>query len=276
LIVANHPGRLDPLLVSSVLPADAVVVTPPRAARHPLCRLLLHEPDAMVADLSTALTVRRLARLIARGRNVVVFPENGPVSIGSVGKIYEAPAVVAARTGATVVPVNIRYGAPGARGKLRHGAVLTVGQPGRIELPHGLPARERRRRATLQLLSLMQRAAVDARPPRTLFRAFLDAVKQQGRRTRIVEDIRQVEESYAGVLRSTLALARLLAPHTKEREIVGLMLPNTIAAVATLLGLSAAARVPALLNYSSGPRAVRNSVDAAGVRTVITSRRFVE
>src|SRR5690606_31205534 len=66
------------------------------------------------------------------------------------------------------------------------------------------------------------------------------------------------------------------APNTAEREIVGLMLPNTIAAVATLLGLSAAARVPALLNYSSGPRAVRNSVDAAGVRTVITSRRFVE
>ncbi len=276
LVVANHPGRLDPLLISSVLPADAVVVAAPRAARHPLCRLLLRGPDALAADLSTAMTVRRLARLVARGRNVVVFPENGPVSIGSVGKIYEAPAVVAARTGATVVPINVRYGVPGARGKLRHGPVLTVGTPGRIDLPPGLPARERRRQATLQLLGLMQRAAVDARPQRTLFRALVDAVKQQGRRTRIVEDIRQVEEPYASVLRSTLALGRLLEPHTSEREIVGVMLPNTVAAVATLLGLSALARVPALLNYSSGPRAVRNSVDAAGIRTVITSRRFVE
>jgi acyl-[acyl-carrier-protein]-phospholipid O-acyltransferase/long-chain-fatty-acid--[acyl-carrier-protein] ligase len=276
LIVANHPGAIAPLLVSALLPIDAVVVAAPRAARHPACKLWLREPHVVVADMSQALTVRRLARLINQGRNVVVFPENGPVRTGALGKLYEAPAIVAARTGATVVPLNIRYGSPGANGKLRHGPVLSVGTPGRIELAPGLAARERRRQAAVQLLALMQRAAVEARPRRTLFGAFLDAVKQQRRRTLIVEDIRQIEESYGAVLKMTLALARLLQPRTREREIVGLLLPNTVAAVATLFGLSATGRVPAILNYSSGPDAVRTSAGAAGIRTVITSRRFVE
>ena len=54
------------------------------------------------------------------------------------------------------------------------------------------------------------------------------------------------------------------------------MLPNTVAAVATLLGLSALKRVPAMVNYSSGPDAVRSSIAAAGIRTIVTSRRFIE
>jgi acyl-[acyl-carrier-protein]-phospholipid O-acyltransferase / long-chain-fatty-acid--[acyl-carrier-protein] ligase len=276
LIVANHPHELDPVLVASALPLDAIVIVSRRSALHPLCRLLLREPNSLVADLSEALSVRRMARLMARGHNIVVFPENRPVRTGAIGKVYEAPAIVAARTGATVVPINIRYGAPGYGGTLKHGPVLTVGTPGRIELPAGLPARERRRQATIQLLALMQRAAVEARPRRTLFSAFVDAVAQQGRRTRIVEDIRQIEESYATVLKMTLALSRLLGRCTVEREIVGVMLPNTVAAVAALLGLSAAGRVPAMLNYSAGPDSMRSSVAAAGIRTIVTSRRFVE
>lgn len=276
LFIANHPGAIDPLLLRAVLPADAVVIAAPRSARHPLCRLLLREPHALIADLSEAVTVRRIARLVNRGRSVALFPENGPVRLGSLGKIYEAPAIVAARTGVAVVPINIRYGAPGASGGFRHGPVLTVGSPGRIVLPPGLPARERRRQATSQLLSLMQRAAVQARPRRTMYSAFVDAVKQQGRRKPIVEDIRQVEESYGTVLRTTLALARLLQRRTREREIVGVMLPNTVAAVATLLGLSGLRRVPAMINYSSGPDAVRSSIVAAGIRTIVTSRRFIE
>ena len=276
LIVANHPGSYDPVLLSAVVPPDAIVIVSPAAFRAFGCRLLLRGPKTLVANLSEALTVRRLARLLGQGRTVVVFPENGPVRSGALGKIYEAPAIVAARTGVTVVPVNLRYGVPGARGRLRHGVRITVGTPGRIALERGLPARERRRQATAQLLSLMQAAAVYARPRRTLYTAFVDAVAQQGRRTRIVEDIRQVEESYGTVLKTTLALARLLERRTREREIVGVLLPTAVAAVATLLGLSARARVPAMLNYSAGPDAVRSAAAAAGIRTVVTSRRFVE
>jgi acyl-[acyl-carrier-protein]-phospholipid O-acyltransferase/long-chain-fatty-acid--[acyl-carrier-protein] ligase len=276
LIVANHPGALDPLLLAAALADDVIVIASRSAARNPLCRLLLGGAGFLMADLSDAMTVRRVARLVNQGHKVALFPENRPVHTGALGKMYEAPAIVAARTGVAVLPINLRYGAPGAEGSLRRGVSITAGMPGRIQLPAGLPARERRQQATAQLLALMQRCAVEARPRRTLFSAFLDAVQQQGRRTRIIEDIRQTEESYGTLLKMSLALARLSARHTTEREVVGLLLPNTTAAVATLLGLSALRRVPAMLNYSAGPDAVGAAARSAGIRTVLTSRRFVE
>jgi acyl-[acyl-carrier-protein]-phospholipid O-acyltransferase/long-chain-fatty-acid--[acyl-carrier-protein] ligase len=43
-----------------------------------------------------------------------------------------------------------------------------------------------------------------------------------------------------------------------------------------VLGLSAFGRVPALLNYTAGPTAVQSACTAARVRTIVTSRAFIE
>jgi len=276
LIVANHPGPFDALVLATVLTDDVVVMSSQVSMRHFLCRWLLRGRDVHTVDWSLAPSVRRLARLVAQGRKVVVFPENRPVSPGSAGKLYQAPAIVAARTGVPIVSINIRYGSLGAGGRLSRGVTVTVGKFTRIELQAGLPARERRRQATDRMLSLLQLTQVLARPRQTLFEALVDAVEQNGRCTAILEDSRQVEESYGTVLKMSLALGRLLARATPKGAVVGVLLPNTAAAVGTLFGLSAMGRVPAMLNYSSGPDAVRASVDASGVRIVVTSRRFVE
>lgn len=276
LVVLNHPGILDPVIVAAVMPSDTVLVISNEASQSVACRLLLRGERVLALNLSLAQSVRRLARLIAQGKRVVVFPENRPTPPGTAGKLYEAVAIVAARSGVPVLPVNIRYGTVGANARPSAGVTVTVGEPAKIELAAGMPARERRRRANDYLLTLMQAIAVHARPRCSLFDAFLAAMRQSGRGTEILEDAREVVESYGSLLRMSLALGRLLRRHTSEGSIVGMLLPNTAAAVGTLFGLSATGRVPAMLNYSAGPDAVRASVDAAGVRVVITSRRFVE
>jgi len=276
LIVANHPGVLDPVILASMLPRDTVLVTAPEAMKAFVCRVLLRGEYVIPLNLSLVASVRRLARLIAQGKRVVVFPENRPTPPGTASKLYEAVGIVAARSGVPVVPVNIRYGSVGANGRVSQGVTVTIGEQARIALPGGLPARERRRQANERLLSLMQATAVRARPQHDLFEAFLAALRQNGRATKILEDMREVEESYGSILRMSLALGRLLSRHTQEGAIVGMLLPNTAAAVGTLFGLSAMRRVPAMLNYSAGADAVRSSVEAAGVRVVVTSRRFVE
>jgi acyl-[acyl-carrier-protein]-phospholipid O-acyltransferase/long-chain-fatty-acid--[acyl-carrier-protein] ligase len=53
-------------------------------------------------------------------------------------------------------------------------------------------------------------------------------------------------------------------------------MPNVAATVALLFGLGAMRRTPALLNYTAGPDALRSACIAAGIKTLITSRRFVE
>jgi acyl-[acyl-carrier-protein]-phospholipid O-acyltransferase/long-chain-fatty-acid--[acyl-carrier-protein] ligase len=54
------------------------------------------------------------------------------------------------------------------------------------------------------------------------------------------------------------------------------LLPNLSTTVAVVLGLTAAGRACAMLNYSSGAEAMRAACVAAGVKTLITSKRFVQ
>ena len=93
-------------------------------------------------------------------------------------------------------------------------------------------------------------------------------------RTRILEDV-QGEHTYRGIVKASLALGRLGCKLSEEGEIVGVMMPNIAPTVAMLLGLGAMRRVPAMLNYTAGPDALRSACIAAGIKTVITSRRFV-
>ncbi|HXF66360.1 MAG TPA: AMP-binding protein, partial [Burkholderiales bacterium] len=139
-----------------------------------------------------------------------------------------------------------------------------------------LKGKERRRRLGDEILRIMQRMLVEARPRATLFEAFLGAVETHGRATRILEDARGAHESYGGLLRSSLALGRLVSRLTAEREIVGVLMPNLGTTVALLLGLSAMRRVPAMINFTAGAEAIAAACGAARIRTVLTSRAFLE
>jgi len=138
-----------------------------------------------------------------------------------------------------------------------------------------VPGKMRRRRQADALLRIMQQMMFASRPDTTLFETLLDAAALHGRDTRIMEDV-QREHTYGDLIKAGLALGRLGGKLSDEGETVGVLLPNVAATVALLLGLSAMRRVPALLNYSAGPDALRSACIAVGIKTLITSRRFVE
>ena len=106
--------------------------------------------------------------------------------------------------------------------------------------------------------------------------AWMDAVTRHGRATLIVEDARRQPVSYGQLLKETLALGRLLSRQTTADETVGVVLPNLSTSLAAILGLSAHGRIPAMLNYRAGPEALRSACTVACIRTIITSRQFLE
>jgi acyl-[acyl-carrier-protein]-phospholipid O-acyltransferase/long-chain-fatty-acid--[acyl-carrier-protein] ligase len=136
--------------------------------------------------------------------------------------------------------------------------------------------RQRRHERSADLLAIVQRMMSVPRYPRDLFGALLDAITLHGRSTRIIEDVRRQPVCYGQLLKETLALARLLAKLTAAGETVGVVLPNLSTSLAAVLGLSARGRIPAMLNYSAGPEALRNACVAACVKTAVTSRQFLE
>jgi len=111
--------------------------------------------------------------------------------------------------------------------------------------------------------------------PASLFDALLDARKRHGRATPIVQDDAGAPLTYEDLVRAAWALGGRINRFTKPGERVGVLLPTCVPAVATFFGLQATGRVPALLNFSAGAAKILAACQLAGVRHVITSRRFI-
>lgn len=111
----------------------------------------------------------------------------------------------------------------------------------------------------------------------TLFQALVTAVRRFGRRTpeQWVDPV-PGSYSYGDLLKMSLALGRLVVRLTEPGEHVGVLMPNVAATVAMVIGLSSRRRVPCMLNYTAGTEGMQNACRVAGVRTIITSRAFLE
>jgi acyl-[acyl-carrier-protein]-phospholipid O-acyltransferase / long-chain-fatty-acid--[acyl-carrier-protein] ligase len=284
LIVANHHSRLDAVVLALFLPREPVVIVPPDEPASGFIRWLFSHIRHEVLDLNNPLSMKRVLRLLRAGRPVVLFPEGRIVENGAVMKIYPVPALLALKSGASVLPVHVEgasqwFSRSGSASWLRRwlpSVTLRVFSPTRIDGGAAGSARRRRAFATRRLAAVMQTMAVHSHACKPLFECFLDAISAHGRSTLIMEDQGDQAHSYGDILRMSLALSRLLRRVTADRESIGVLLPNVVSAVAVVMALSAARRVPAIFNYSAGPLGVESAQVAAGVRTVITSRRFIE
>ncbi|AOO83036.1 AMP-binding protein [Bosea vaviloviae] len=110
----------------------------------------------------------------------------------------------------------------------------------------------------------------------TLFRALIQASARHGRARTALEDPERQPISFGRLVLGALVLGRKLAGVTQAGERVGLLLPNMQGMAVTLFGLSAFGRVPALLNFTAGVKNLRAAAELAGLRTIITSRRFID
>lgn len=284
LVLASHDSLLDALLVALFLPGAPLIVLPRALAGHRIGALVRRLADCVEPGDAGGAAVKRLVREVRAGRPVVMFPQDRVSTTGSTMKVYGAAGVVALRADADVIPLRIhgtlhtRWAATGPRWPRRRFPKVTMQllPPVRFAPPAAGGAGSRRQRINDELQGIMQRAWAAAGPRRTLFRALLEAAALHGRRNRIFEDVRGQITTYADLLKGAFALGRLTAGFTQPGERVGVLMPNIGATVCLVFGLVSRGRAAAMLNYSSGAESVRGACAAATIRTVITSRSFVE
>jgi acyl-[acyl-carrier-protein]-phospholipid O-acyltransferase/long-chain-fatty-acid--[acyl-carrier-protein] ligase len=284
LIVANHESFLDGVLLGGFLPVGAVFVVHTQVLDKWYFRWILKLVPHLAVDSTSPLSIKVICRLVETGTPVVIFPEGRLTITGSLMKVYDGAAFVAAKTGATVVPVRIEGSGRSYFGRLAGVYPLQLFpkirisiQPKReIPMPKLPSSKQRRRRAGELMRRILVDMLVATRPRVTLFQAFLDAKSTFGSGYKLVEDVRLKEESYGSLLRMALGLGRLMSAATKRGEMVGVMTPNAAPTLGLVLGLSAMGRVPAMLNYTAGAEGLRAACKLAQISNIVTSRAFLE
>ena len=284
LVIANHESFLDGLLLGLFLPFRATFVVHTTVLNNALFRWLLSYVPHLAVDPTSPLAMKKVIRLLEAGEPVVIFPEGRITLTGSLMKVYDGPGFVAAKTGATILPVRLDGAARSYFSRLSGQyprrlfpkITLSIQPVTAIAMPDAPSAKLRRRMAGDAMRRAMQEMLFASQPVQTLFSAFLDAMSVHGRGTRLIEDMRQDEESYGQLLSKSLALGRLIGKISAPGETLGVLLPNVTSTICLIFGMSAMRRVPAMLNYTAGSAGMQNACIAAGVHTLLTSRQFIE
>jgi acyl-[acyl-carrier-protein]-phospholipid O-acyltransferase/long-chain-fatty-acid--[acyl-carrier-protein] ligase len=284
LIVANHASFIDPPLIAAFLPKNLVFAIDYNIARSWWIRPFLSYLRAFPIDPTNPMATKTLIEQLKQDKHVVIFPEGRITVTGSLMKIYEGPGMIADKAGAKLLPIRIDGPQYSPFSRL-HGKVkmklfpkvkITIMEPQTFDVPKEIIGRERRHLIGNMLYDIMSKMMFEGSENKlTLFASLIEATEQHGPKHVVVEDVDRNSLSYKRILTGSFLLGFKIQQKTELNERVGILLPNAAGSVVTFFACLAYGRTPAMLNFSTGSKNMIASCKASTIRTVYTSRRFI-
>lgn len=285
LLLPNHVSWWDWLFIGVCLEEDWRFVTSSTTAEISwLHRLIMVNRRTFPVDMNSPYAVKHMAEYLHKGGRLVLFPEGRISATGSLMKLFDGTGFLIFRTHPKVITAYIRgaerlpfSGSPNRkrwfpRVSVHFSGVLTPPKQehqnvsgARMHLTEWLRLQMERQRFETEM----------AFDPSTVPEA-LHRTARRLRRSVAVQDMTMQKLTHG---RLRLA-ARVLASQWRARlrpdvSRVGVLLPNVNAFPAAFLSVWEAGRVPAVLNYSSGPAVMASCARLAGLKQIITSRAFM-
>ncbi|MDD4915236.1 MAG: AMP-binding protein [Methylococcales bacterium] len=285
LIVANHCSFLDPLLLGVFLPDDITFAINTHISRRWWLKPFLGLSRVFPMDPTHPLSLKTLINHLHANTRVVIFPEGRITQTGAMMKIYDGPGMVADKSGATILPIRIAGSEYTPFSKLQNVVRLRwfpaisihIMPPTLIETHGDTTGKARRKHSGHILTDIMtDMLFATSHYRQTIFSALLDARTIHGGGHTVAEDLERAPLSYDALITRSIIVGKLIRPLTEAGENVGVLLPNCCKTLNVLLGLQLYRRTPAMLNYSIGGAGMVSACLTGQVRTVLTSRKFIE
>ncbi len=285
VILPNHTSFLDGPLMMTYMPEMPVFAINTNVNKKWWAKIFTQFFEMYPLDPTQPMAVKGLVKMLRSGRKVVIFPEGRITEHGALMKVYEGPGKIAELGRAKLLPVRIDGAQYTVFGRLK-GLVklkwlpkitITICPPVAMNIPDHVRGAQRKlalRRSIYDVMTeMMYRTSnTDGR----LFDTLCDAQTIYGSDHEVLEDIERKPISLGRLLLGSVVLARKLSQYVTRRENVGLLLPNAIATAVSFYALQALGAVPAMLNFTVGKNSLLSAIETAQLKTVITSRKFIE
>ncbi|MFY9222883.1 MAG: lysophospholipid acyltransferase family protein, partial [Blastocatellia bacterium] len=137
VLVANHSGYLDAVVLMAALPPGFLFVAKRELAQAPIIRTFIKKAGHLTVDrldfTESTTSARRIEEALRRGRSVLIFPEGTFSRIRGIRPFRLGAFKVAVETGRPVCPVAIRGTReilwPGRRLPRRGPIQVVIGKP---------------------------------------------------------------------------------------------------------------------------------------------------
>lgn len=280
----THQSRIDPALMLALLPQDTLHILDPDSAAAAWLEPWRELARTIAFNAEHVFVSRRLVRhLRGKGRLAVYFPDAVEPDVKAF-RLYRAVARIAAQADAVIVPIFVGGArhlpfsfTPADKAPRRWFPRLVLGvvEPASLaeltERPGGQQTTAAN--ALFDRVAESRFAAVDL--SRSLFLALREAAFRFGVSHTAVEDASAGPVTYKRLLIEGRLLGQRFASASAPGEALGVMLPNSNALVASLVGLFSGSRVAAVINHTSGSASITAAIRTALIRTVVSSRAFV-
>lgn len=285
LLVPNHVSFIDGILLIASLDRPVRFVVDDQYASHPFFKPFMKALGVIPIDSHGGLrmilrALREAGQALDRGEIVCIFPEGQITRTGTLLPFRRGfERIVKGRT-VPVIPVHLDR-VWGSIFSFERGRFLTK-WPERIPYPvtvsFGTPlSSETPAHELRDAIRALGEAAWRMRKPdrHPLHREFIHAMRRHPFRFAMADQQRPHVSSLKALIGS-IVLARALRPHWEDQRLVGILLPPTVAGALVNVAALLCGKTSVNLNYTVGKSGLEAAVRIASLRTIVTSRAFVD
>ncbi len=285
IYVIAHQSRLDPALMLATLPANTLHILDETSATATWLEPFRSLAPTIAFNAKHVFVSRRLVRRLKAGGRLAVYMPGGVEPSQKGFRLYRAVARIAAQSDAKIVPIVIGGAmqlpfslVPAEKAPRKLFPRMTISALGGATIAD-LIKRANQNRMTKSLalfdrLAEARLASTDA--THTMFDAMIDAANRFGPGRTVLEDPISGTMTYRQLMMAARVLGRRFTSFGEPGSALGLLLPNANGVVSAFFGAQSAGRVAAMLNYTAGSAAIKSALGTANIRTVISSRAFIE
>jgi acyl-[acyl-carrier-protein]-phospholipid O-acyltransferase/long-chain-fatty-acid--[acyl-carrier-protein] ligase len=217
---------------------------------------------------------------LAAGHVVCIFPEGQLTRTGMMQPFRRGMERIAKGRGAPIVPVYLGgvWGSifSGSGGRFVWKMPERIPYPVTVEFGAPLPpdtTAAETRRAVVDLGEIEWTRRIESHEP--LHRVFVATARRRPWR-KAAWDQSAGETSRIKLLAASIALARAFRQRWRSETAIGIFLPPSVASLSLNAATSLAGKPSVNLNYTTGRAGVESAARQAGLKSVITSRAFLE